>query len=94
MVRSRLSLLARLQRGKVGKAQLVGKSQGHAGVLQHVVEGQVLNHILRGVDVVVRVLKGGLDDEGGGVAGLGGRGVVRAGVAALGLDVGDGAVLL
>ena len=82
-----------LKRGKVGKSQLVAESQGHARVLEHVVERQVLDQVLGRVDVVVRVLEGRLDDKRRGVPGLGGGGVVGAGVAALGLDVGDGAVL-
>ena len=86
-------MLGPLERGKVGKRQLVAKGQRHARVLQHVVERQVLDLVVGRVDVVVRVLKGRLDDEGRGIAGLGRRGVVGAGVAALGLDVGEVAVL-
>lgn len=57
------------------------------------VEGEVLDEVVAGVDMAVGVLKGRLDDEGGGVAGLGGRGMVGAGVAALSLDPGDATVL-
>lgn len=57
------------------------------------VKGQVLDVVVGGVDMGVRVLESRLDDKGRGVAGLGGGGVVGAGVAALGLDPGDGAVL-
>lgn len=62
-------------------------------MLQHVVEREVLDLVVGAVDVLVRVAEGGLDYEGRRVAGLGGRGVVRARVAALGLDPGDVAVL-
>ena len=82
-----------LQRLKVGKGQLVSKGQSHARVLEHVVKGKILDQILGAVDVVVGVLERGLDYECRWVASLGGRGVVRAGVAALGLDEGDIAVL-
>jgi hypothetical protein len=62
-------------------------------MLEHVVKGQVFDEILSRVNMGVRVLKGGLNDEGGGVSGLGSRGVVGAGVATLGLDPRDAAVL-
>lgn len=62
-------------------------------MLKHVVERQILNLILSRVNVGVRVLKLRLDHKCGRIAGLGRRGVVRAGVAALGLDVGDVAIL-
>ena len=45
------------------------------------------------MNVVVGVLKGRLDDKGGRVTSLGSGSVVRAGIAALGLDVRDIAVL-
>ena len=83
-----------LQLGEVGKGELVGKSQGQARVLEHVVEREILDKIIGSVDVVVRILESRLDDEGGRVASLGGRGVIRAGISALCLDVGDVAVLL
>jgi len=83
-----------LEGGEVGKCQLVAKGQRHAGMLEHVVEREILDQIVRAVDMVIRVLESRLDDEGRGVAGLGGRRVIGAGVAALGLHEGDVAVLL
>jgi hypothetical protein len=62
-------------------------------MLKHMVERKVLDVVVGGVDMRVGVLKGGLDDEGGGIAGLGGRSMVRAGIATLGLDPGNVAVL-
>lgn len=62
-------------------------------MLQHVVEREVLDLVVGAVDVLVRVAEGGLDHEGRRVTGLGGRGVVRARVPALGLDPGNVAVL-
>ena len=62
-------------------------------MLQHVVEGEILDEVVGAVDVLVRVGEGGLDHEGGGVAGLGRGRMVGARVAALGLDPGDIAVL-
>lgn len=75
------------------KGKLVRKSQTHLGMLQHVVEAEVLDLVVCGVDLLVRVLELGLDDEGGWVAEAAGRGVVGAGVAAFCFDVGDVAVL-
>lgn len=75
------------------EAELINEAKGHASVLKHVVEGEVLNLVVGGVDVRVGELKGRLDDEGGRVASLGGRGVVGAGVATLGLNPRDVAVL-
>lgn len=69
------------------------KSKSHASMLKHVVERQVLDVVVGGVDVVVAVLESRLDDKCGWIAGLGGRCVVRAGVSTLGLDEGDIAVL-
>ena len=83
-----------LQLGKVGERQLVSKCQRHASVLEHVVKGEVGDDIVGGMNVVIAVLKGRLDDKGGWVASLGGRGVVRACVAALSLDKRDATVLL
>ena len=45
------------------------------------------------MDLLIAPLEIRLDDEGGGVACFGGGGVVGAGVAACGEDVGDVAVL-
>jgi hypothetical protein len=62
-------------------------------VLEHVVEAQILDLVLGGVDLLIRVLKLRFDDESRGITESAGRGVVGAGVTALGLDVGDIAVL-
>jgi hypothetical protein len=62
-------------------------------MLQHVVEAQILDLVLGRVDLGVAVAEVGLDDEGGREAVFAGGGVVGAGVAASGEDVGDGAVL-
>lgn len=75
------------------EAELVNEAERHASVLKHMVEGEVLDEVVAGVDMAVGVLKGRLDDEGRGVAGLGSRGVVGAGITALGLYPGDAAVL-
>ena len=57
------------------------------------VKGQILDEVVRAVDVVVTVLKGRLNDKGRGISSLGGRSVIRACVTALCLDVGNVAVL-
>lgn len=75
------------------KGQLIGKRQAHLCVLQHVIEAEVLDQIFRAMDLLVRVLELRLDDECRWVAEAAGRSVVRTGVATLGLDVGNVAVL-
>ena len=75
------------------KGQLIGKRQAHLCVLQHVIEAEVLDQIVRAMDLLVRVLELRLDDECRWVAEAAGRSVVGAGVATLGLDVGNVAVL-
>lgn len=62
-------------------------------MLKHMVERKVLDVVVGGVDMRVGVLKGGLDDESGGITGLGGRSMVRASIATLGLNPGNVAVL-
>ncbi len=83
----------RLQLGEIRLGKFVDERQSHAGMLEHVLERQVLDEIIRRVDVVVRVLERRLDHKRGRVTGLGGRGMVGAGVAALGLYEGNIAVL-
>lgn len=62
-------------------------------MLQHMVKAEILDLVVRRVDLLIRVLELRLDDEGGWVAEAAGRGVVGAGVAAFCFDVGDVAVL-
>lgn len=62
-------------------------------MLQHVVEAQVLDLVLGGVDLLVRVLELRLDHKRRRVTETAGGGMVGAGVAALGFSVGDVAVL-
>lgn len=58
-------------------------------MLSHVFERKSVDGITSGVDERVRVLESRLDNKGRGVAHLGGRGVVRAGVSTLGFNKGD-----
>jgi len=81
------------EKSERSKSKLVGKGQAHLRVLQHVVETDVLDLVVGCMDMLVTVLEGRLDHECGGVAESTGRGVVGAGVAALGLDIGDVTVL-
>lgn len=78
---------------EVVQAELVDETERHAGVLKHVVKGEMLHDITLSVDVRVQVLKSRFDDECRRIAGLGGRGMVGAGVAALCHDPRDVAVL-
>lgn len=61
-------------------------------MLQHVIETQVLDQVLAGVDFLVGIFKVGLDDKGRRIAVLAGGSVIRARVAALGQRVRDVAV--
>lgn len=79
---------------KVVAAKLNGQAERHSGMLKHMVKREIFDAIIGAVDVGVRVLKGGLDDKGRGVSGLGGRGVVGASIAALGLNPWNFAILL
>ena len=62
-------------------------------MLEHVVKAEILNLVLCGVDTLVRELEGGFNDKGRGVAVAAGRGMIRAGIATLGQNIGDVAVL-
>jgi len=73
--------------------KLIRQPQRQLRMLQHMREAEILDLILRRMDLLVAPLEIGLDDEGGGIACFGGRGVVGAGVAAFREDVGDVAVL-
>ena len=90
---SRDQIMKRDALSERSKCQLIGKRQAHLCVLQHVIEAEVLDQIVRTMDLLVRVLELRLDDECRWVAEAAGRSVVRAGVATLGLDVGNVAVL-
>lgn len=63
-------------------------------MLQHVVETQPLDRVVRRVDFLVGVLELRLDHKRRRIPVSTGRGVVGAGIPAFGFDVGDVAVLL
>lgn len=46
--------LVLLLSAKVGVTELVSKTKSQLGVLEHVVEAEVLNLVLGGVDMVIR----------------------------------------
>lgn len=79
---------------KISKGQLIDKCQSQPSMLEHVIEREVLNQIVSAVNMVVTVLESRLDDEGRWIARLGSRRMVRARVAALGLNVWNIAVLM
>lgn len=62
-------------------------------MLQHMGEGNRADGILRSMDILARILKRALNHKRRGVSRLGRARVVRACVAALGLDIGYCAVL-
>lgn len=51
-------------------------------MLQHMIKAQIINRIIRSMDMFIGIRELGFDHEGGGVAGLAGGGVVGACVAA------------
>lgn len=62
-------------------------------MLKHVVEAQVFDQIIRGVNVLVAILELGLNDKSRRIAIAAGGCVVGAGIATLGLDKWDITVL-
>lgn len=62
-------------------------------MLKHVIKAQVFDRVVRSVDMLVRIGEIGLDHKGRWIASLGGGRMVAAGVAALGLDKWDFAIL-
>lgn len=74
--------------------ELDSKRNSKLGELLHVLKGElgVIDRVARAVNVLVRVLESALDSKGRLVSGLGERGVVTAGIAALGLGRGNGQV--
>ena len=58
---------------KLSKGQLVSQSQGQFRMLQHVVEIEVLNLVLRRVDLLVRILEIAFDDKRTRISRLAGR---------------------
>jgi hypothetical protein len=56
-------------------------------MLKHVIKAQILDRIVRSVNMLIRVRKIRFNNKSRGVASFGGRGVIRAGVAALCLNV-------
>lgn len=63
-------------------------------MLQHMIKAQILDRVITGMDMLIRVRKRRLNHKGGRVASLRCRSMVGAGVAAFGLDVRDIAVLV
>lgn len=76
-----------------GKRKLIRQPDRHLRMLQHMGEGNRADGILRSMDILARILKRALNHKRRGVSRLRRARVVRACVAALGLDVGDCAVL-
>lgn len=48
---------------EVGECKLVSEPKGQSCMLQHMIETEVFNLVLRGMNLVVRVLEVGFDDE-------------------------------
>lgn len=67
---------------KGSKSKLVHEAHNQLRVLEHMVEANMLHGIVRGVDVGAGVVHVGLHDERAWEPVAGGRGVVRAGIAA------------
>lgn len=77
---------------KLCKSSLIRETQRHLGMLQHMIKTQVFNLVIRGVDLLVRVFKVGLDDKRRREAILAGRRMIRACISAFGECVGNVAV--
>lgn len=82
-----------VKRSQLGKGQLVDKTKSQTSVLKHVVKAQVLDRVVRSVNILVRISEIGLDYERRWISSLGGGCVVAACVAALGFDKWDLAIL-
>lgn len=76
------------------KAELVHKSNDHLGKLESMVEVDSTECVLRRVDIRAAVIKSRLERKGRRVASPGGRGMVRASIAADRVDSGKRGVLL
>lgn len=74
--------------------QLVDKAQRQLGVFVHVAEAEVLDLVVGRVDLLVGVFHLTLSRHGGWETLPAGRGVVRTGIAALGFDERNIAVLV
>lgn len=73
--------------------ELISKSQAHLGMLKHMIKAKIFDQIIRGMNVLVAVLKLGLNDKRRRITIAASRCVIGAGVAALGFDEWDIAVL-
>ena len=62
-------------------------------MLQHMVEAEILDLVLSGVDLLIRKSKVRFDDERARVPSLGRAGVIRTRIAAFGENVGDVTIL-
>lgn len=61
---------------EISKCKLVSEAKGHLRVLQHMVKAEVLDQVVRRVDLLIRVFKFRFDDESRGIAVSAGRRVV------------------
>lgn len=73
--------------------ELKNKTKCELSMLKHVIEIQILDLVLRGVDLLVRILEVGLYHKGGWISILARRCMVRASISALGEYVRNVAVL-
>ena len=72
---------------KFGKCQLKNQPEGQLCMLKHMIEAEKLNLVFRCMDVIVRVLELGFNHKSRRIAGLGCRGMIRAGVSTLCQDI-------
>lgn len=78
---------------EIGTTKLIREAKGQLGMLEHVVEAQILNLVLGSVDMVIRIGKRTLDDESTRVSSLARGRMIGAGISALSEDVWDITVL-
>lgn len=56
--------------------QFQGQGKRHLDMLNHVVEAEVLDQVVSGMDMVVTIIERAFNDKGTGIAGFGGTGMV------------------
>lgn len=78
---------------EISITKLIREAKGQLGMLEHVVEAQILNLVLGSVDMVIGIGERTLDDESTGVSSLARGRMIGAGVSALSEDVWDITVL-
>lgn len=78
---------------EISTTKLIREAKGQLGMLEHVVEAQILNLVLGGVDMIIGIGERTLDDESTRVSSLARGRMIGAGISAFSEDVWDITVL-